>query len=319
MLSIWKRLGICLAASMAVATANADSNPQPVEPTQSRVRPYAMEHSKQWTFRTPAGRTFEVTVALPAQPAPAGGYPVMYVLDPRTSFATLTETARNHEWMFGPTVVVGVGYASEAEGSNRGFDMTPPGTDPAKLPKILPGGWGAVGGAEEFASFLLGDVRKAVAAEVSIDPHRQALFGHSLGGLFTLYVMFTRPQSFDTYIAGSPSIWWSDKVLLRELPRFQAALQKGDVEPRLLITVGGLEDRTNPEERRLLEMMKVPLEPDLAQFADMVGNARRLTTTLRDQHKVAVELVEFAGETHNSVIPAYLARGARFTLSRWYP
>lgn len=51
----------------------------------------------------------------------------------------------------------------------------------------------------------------------------------------------------------------------------------------------------------------------------MIGNARRLTTTLREQQKVAVELVEFAGETHNSVIPAYLARGARFTLSHWYP
>jgi predicted alpha/beta superfamily hydrolase len=303
---------------MAVATASADSRPQPVEPTQSRVRPHAMESSRQWTFRTPAGRTFEVSVALPSQAAPASGYPVMYVLDPGTSFATLTETVRNHELMFGPAVVVGVGYASEAEGSNRTFDLTPPGTDPGKLPKIFPRGWGAVGGADEFAAFLLGDVRKAVAAEVAVDPHRQALFGHSLGGLFALYMMFTRPHGFDTYIAGSPSIWWSDKELLRELPRFQSALRKGDARPRLLITVGGLEDRTNPEEARLMEKMKLPSTPDLAELADMAGNARRLAMTLREQ-ALDVEFVEFSGETHNSVIPAYLGRGARFTLSRWYP
>jgi predicted alpha/beta superfamily hydrolase len=73
----------------------------------------------------------------------------MYVLDPSTAFATLVDTVRNQEQMFGPVVIVGVGYASEAEGENRSYDLTPP-TDPKDLPAGPPAGWGATGGNDAF-------------------------------------------------------------------------------------------------------------------------------------------------------------------------
>ena len=49
----------------------------------------------------------------------------------------------------------------------------------------------------------------------------------------------------------------------------------------------------------------------------MVGNASELASRLKllSAHGLDVEFVNFAGETHNLVIPAYLARGARFALS----
>ena len=48
---------------------------------------------------------------------------------PSSAFATLVDTVRNQEQMFGPVVIVGVGYASDSEKENRSFDLTPV-TDP---------------------------------------------------------------------------------------------------------------------------------------------------------------------------------------------
>ena len=115
--------------------------------------------------------------------------------------------------MFGPVVVVGVGYASDAEEENRTLDLTPP-TDPANLPVGMPNGWGATGGNDAFLSFLVDELKPAIAKAMVVDPSRQALFGHSLGGLFVLHALFVRSDSFDTYIAGSPSIWWGKKAIL---------------------------------------------------------------------------------------------------------
>ena len=36
----------------------------------------------------------------------------------------------------------------------------------------------------------------------------KVLFGYSLGGIFTLQTLMTEPQLFDSYIAGSPSLWY---------------------------------------------------------------------------------------------------------------
>lgn len=292
-----------------------------VDSPQSRPRPVTLERTQQWTLRAASGRQFEVSIALPEAAAPPQGYPVLYVLDASYSFGTLVEMVRNHEPLFGPVVVVGVSYPSDAEMRNRFYDMTPPGTDASALPKLFAEGWGLMGGAAEFRDFLTDDLRSAVKAAVPVDASRQALFGHSLGGLFALYVLFTRPESFDTYVAGSPAIWWSDKVVLQELAAFESRLRQCKAARRLLITVGGLEDRNNPEEQRYIERMKLPGGNEMPKMADMIGNSRRLHEELAPllPEVLSVDYVVFPGETHNSVIPAYLGRGARFALSGWYP
>ena len=47
--------------------------------------------------------------------------------------------------------------------------------------------------------------------------------------------------------------------------------------------------------------------------AELAANLASLASSGLDVHRVA-----FPDETHNSVIPAYLARGARFTLNGWF-
>jgi uncharacterized protein len=293
---------------------------QPVVPEQSRIRPVVMERAEQWTMRSKAGRNFEISIARPSAAAPANGYPVMYVLDPSTAFATLVDTVRNQEQMFGPVVVVGVGYASEAEEENRTLDLTPP-TDPANLPAGMPNGWGSTGGNDAFLSFLVDELKPAIAKAVAVDPGRQALFGHSLGGLFVLHALFVRSDSFDTYIAGSPSIWWGKKAILGEVAGFKAAQQSSKVHRRLLITVGELEALASPEEIHLGAVLKIDNPMKLVREAKQVQNSADLALDLKSLSSSGLDVrrVAFPDETHISVIPGYLARGARFTLSGWYP
>jgi len=278
-----------------------------------------MNKAEQWTMRSKNGRIFEISLARPGPDAPARGYPVMYVLDPDTAFATLVDTVRNQEPMFGPVVVVGVGYMSEAEVENRSYDMTPA-TDPKDLPAGPPAGWRASGGNDAFLSFLIDELKPAVAKLVPVDNSRQALFGHSLGGLFVLHALFSRSGGFDTYIAGSPSIWWGKKSLLREVPAFKAAQGKTRSPQRLLITVGELEAAASPEEIKLGATMKLDANK-LILDAKQVSNSAELARDLASlsPYGLKVQRVAFPEETHSSVIPAYLARGARFTLQGWSP
>jgi predicted alpha/beta superfamily hydrolase len=307
-------VGFCSVVSFAQAPAT-----QPVVAEQSRARPVSMERAEQWTMRSKSGRIFEISVARPQAAAPEHGYPVMYVLDPSTAFATLVDTVRNQEQMFGPVVVVGIGYASEAEGENRSYDLTPA-TDPKDLPPGPPAGWGANGGNDAFLGFILDELKPAISKTLSVDAGRQALFGHSLGGLFVLHVLFTRPEAFDTYIAGSPSIWWGKKSILGEVAAFKSKQQNMRLPRRLLVTVGELEASGSPEEIRLGAALKIGNVNELMQNAKQVSNSAELAKDLAAlaPYGLKVQRVAFPDETHNSVIAAYLGRGARFTLQGWF-
>jgi predicted alpha/beta superfamily hydrolase len=132
--------------------------------------------------------------------------------------------------------------------------------------------------------------------------------------------LFARSDAFDTYIAGSPSIWWGKKAILSEVAGFKAAQQRTKVHGRLLITVGELEAVASPEEIRLGIALKISDPMKLMRDAKQVGNSAELAADLASLASSGLEVrrVAFPDETHNSVIPAYLARGARFTLNGWF-
>jgi hypothetical protein len=89
-------------------------------------------------------------------------------------------------------------------------------------------------------------VKPWVRERYAIDPNRQVLFGHSMGGLFVLHTMFTAPESFNFYLAASPSIRFSNGIVLREASAFEA--NPGRTRVRAMITVGGLESQPSPQQ-----------------------------------------------------------------------
>jgi pimeloyl-ACP methyl ester carboxylesterase len=71
------------------------------------------------------------------------------------------------------------------------------------------------------------------------DPGNRSLIGCSLGGLITLYTLFTQPELFTGYVAASPAIGWDKEVLYKYEKTFskktvtnpiRVYLTEGDVE-----------------------------------------------------------------------------------------
>lgn len=154
-----------------------------------------------------------------------------------------------------------------------------------------------MGGAEAFLKFIEEELKPEIECEFEIDRERQALFGHSLGGLFALHVLFTKPTAFRTYIAGSPSIHWNKRFLLEAEQQFVSRLERETLNVDILLAVGELER---------------------SHKSRISNNAKELAERLSAlAHRgVYVEFEEFEGEGHVSVLPALVSRALRFASRR---
>lgn len=256
-------------------------------------------------FSQKIGEVFQIDVALPPAAPPPEGYPVVYLMDGNSIFGTATETIRllTPTGELPPMLLVGVGYQLAGPvrqrrdlGRLRTRDLSPS-LDRAYLDQVMAGSPGAdprgdiklAGGAEDFLDFLIHDLRPFIASLYPTNPSDQTLFGNSLGGLYSLHTLLTRPGVFQRHIASSPAIWWDDKAL------FMLEASTPTTTPlsaKLFLSVGSLETH-------------VPY--------DMVINHAELTARLlarRDDSLVLTSHV-FEKETHGSVIPAAISRGLR--------
>ena len=217
---------------------------------------YTMPSTHMWDMKADTGEIYRIFVSFPIEgEPPADGYPVLYVLDGNASFASFAEARRLQEFYpVGKSIVVGVGYPTEKTYDVRRLsDLTPPLLDPP------PTQWRWLakyksGGRKEFLDFLTGKLRTEIGKRYKIDPERQSLFGHSLGGLFGLYSLYSRPDAFHSIIAASPSIEWNDQGVLAEEREFTARLTNGKIgkTSRLMIVVGDRDVDDDPESARAL-------------------------------------------------------------------
>lgn len=210
---------------------------------------FAIPGAEQWTVISNRGASYRIMVYKPEVPAPETGFPVIYMLDANSAFGSMAETVRlqtRGPHMLEPAVVVGIGYDTDQpfETNRRFYDYTVY-ADKTELPNRKDGSeWPTTGGADVFLTFIEEELKPLIEQEISIDRNRQTLFGHSLGGLFTLYTMFTKRQVFQVYAAGSPSIWWKNQFLFPLAERFAKEAKESTAEPMqtsLLIGIGSEE------------------------------------------------------------------------------
>jgi len=264
-------------------------------------------------------RTYRISVFEPLTPPPAAGYPVVTVTDAGLTFPIAATMSMAAAMDGAGALVVGVGYPTRdpAEPMRlRLRDLTPP--TPLSRIHRMPGQPAPkaadYGGADAFRRFLIEELRPLIAAEYKVDPARQTLYGHSLGGLFTLGVLFEHPEAFQTYVASSPSIWWNRRALLRLAPAFEKRVTRGEVAARVLVMIGALEQSPPailPPGVTAAQMRK------LGRIARMVDNARELgerLAALKGVDGYVARFAEFADEDHMSVVPASLSRALRFAL-----
>lgn len=254
------------------------------------------------------GRRYGLSVALPFEPAPPGGYPVIYVLDGDGYFASVVEAVRTNRNAAG-VMVVGVGYpqdpawATEALARRaplsppfaampptgaaiileRMYDLTLPASEAFMATQSVPGfltpTMADVGGLDDFLETLEREVKPRIAALAPVDAGNQALFGHSLGGLAVVHALFTRPTAYRSFIAASPSIWWNDRAVLSGEAALSKAVQAGEASPRILLTVGG-DEETPPRLPPGAEAIQAQFE-EMTLRARMTGNAADLISRLQ--------------------------------------
>jgi predicted alpha/beta superfamily hydrolase len=171
-------------------------------------------------------------------------YPVLYLTDGDGHIGHTAATASflAREGRMPEVILVAV------VNTDRTRDLTP--TKVADRP-------GETGGADRFLDFFEKELIPTIESRYRTQKFR--LFGgHSLGGLFALHALFTRPELFDAWIAVSPSLHWDDRYLFRSANEFFA--KNKDLATTVIVTVGdeGEEPRKAFEDFKKLFTKRAP-------------------------------------------------------------
>jgi predicted alpha/beta superfamily hydrolase len=209
-------------------------------------------------------------------------YPVLYMTDgdahmdhTSSTIAFLTRNGRIPD-----LIVVGV------TNTDRIRDLAPvKSTD-----KRFQGG----GGADNFLKFFETELIPRLEKEYRVQPYR-ILAGHSLGGLFVIHSMITKPGLFNSYIAVSPALLWEKSEALKRAADFLK--KQKEMKATLYVAVGNEE----------LDAITEPFD----SFRELLSK-----THIKG---FAWQAERLAGEDHGSVVLRSHYLGLRTVYDGWLP
>jgi predicted alpha/beta superfamily hydrolase len=150
-------------------------------------------------------------------------YPVLYlhdgqnVFDRATSFGEEWHVDESAQKLIGtgeiePVIIVGI-YNT---GEHRLDEYTP----------TAEADQGRGGHADDYGRMLVEELKPFIDATYKTLPSAAstAMGGSSLGGLLTMHLGLRYPTAFGRLAVLSPSVWWDDRVLLREVEELPAKL-----------------------------------------------------------------------------------------------
>ncbi len=195
-------------------------------------------------------------------------YPVLYLLDAEYQFhyATGVVAFLSEIGIIPEMIVVGI------TNTERNRDLTP---DPgAAERKRFP----TSGGANVFLEFVDQELIPYVSAHCRVQPFK-ILAGWSLGGLFTVHSMLSRPGVFDAYIAMSPSLYWDSQ---REACKAEKLLAGSTTfKKSLYITMGDERDEMVNSSKEFSKVLaKYPI-PDFAWKYEPMFNETHASIKLK--------------------------------------
>ena len=140
-------------------------------------------------------------------------YPVLYMTD---GDAHMGHTAGTIDFLtrngrISDLIVVGV------TNTDRTRDLTP-----TKSTNKNPAGelqFPTAGGADNFLKFFQTELIPEIEKQYRVQPYR-ILAGHSLGGLFAIHAMISKPGLFHSFIAVSPSLQWENGETLKRAEEY---------------------------------------------------------------------------------------------------
>ena len=206
-------------------------------------------------------------------------YPVLYLLDGDSFFHTVVGFTRffssSRVSSLPPCVVVAV------LNTDRTRDLTPTSSAAQRDGSIQPGDTPKGGGMKAFYRFLTEELRPEIEKKVSANG-RNFLVGHSYAGLFTLQVLLDYPESFDTFMAIDPSLWWDRGVFLKQAEK---EVGQKDFSGKQLYVAFATRQRPN-------------VKLDQFALADSLGE--RIIPEMKSQHLRAI-YKKFPDEVHGTI------------------
>ncbi len=250
---------------------------------------------------------FEIYISLPYKYFMSDTtYPVLYSLDANVKFGMMSNVVNNLGTLtrdIPEIIVLGIAYPIKSIAdwaALRKRDTTP--TSKPEYDKqwsdYLNNATGRddivvqSGGADKFLAFISDELIPFIESNYSASSNDRGLQGTSSGGLFTLYALFQKPETFQRYFAGSPSINW-DESYMYKLENDFAASHK-DLPVKLFMCVGGLESES------------------------YINNMNKMDKLLRSRNYPNLELETFIfeNETHGTTGPASICRGLKILYNK---
>jgi predicted alpha/beta superfamily hydrolase len=181
-----------------------------------------------------SGQEYEFHVLLPSgYKNSSKKYPVVYLMDSQWDFPLVKSLYGEHyfDGFIPELIIVGVtwGGSNPNPDSLRARDYTP--TKENRIPQS--------GGADKFLSFMKDELFPFIETNYKADATNRTLMGCSLGGLLTLYTLFTQPELFTGYAAASPAVGWDREVLYKYEKEFSQKKLSNPV--RVYMTIGDVE------------------------------------------------------------------------------
>ena len=190
----------------------------------AQADPVTLDGTEQWTMHSAEGREYRIMISLPEGEVPyTGGYPVIYLLDGNAYFPAF-HAAKRAQDRLRASIIVAIGYPSDTplDFVRRAFDLSPPVPQERNEPPQ--------GGQDLFLEFIEKRLMPKVSERFKVDQDQRSLVGHSFGGMFGVYALFTRPALFQHVVAVSPSLWWRDRYLMAPERAFSQRARAGQVD-----------------------------------------------------------------------------------------
>lgn len=189
--------------------------------------------TRKITSQIVPGQEYELQILLPGgYQEKKKNYSVVYLMDSQWDFPLVKSIYGQHYYdgFIPELIIVGItwGGVNPNPDSLRARDYTA--TKEERLPQS--------GGADKFLEVMKSEIFPFMQKNYRVSGDR-VLMGCSLGGLFTLYTLFTHTDMFSGYAAASPAIGWDREVLYQFEKEF--AKKKLTNPVRLYMTVGDVE------------------------------------------------------------------------------
>ena len=209
---------LVLLATAAAALAQA---PPPV-PTISTltIKSTVLGEDRRILVRTPAGYETNKTA-----------YPVMYMTD---GDAHILHTTASAEFLarngrMSELIVVAI------PNTDRTRDLTP--TKPSNAGATGAPQFPTAGGADNFLKFIETELMPEIQKSYRVTPYK-ILAGHSLGGMFAINAMVTKPEMFNAFIAVSPALQWDNQLVVKRAEDFFKARKDKEFNATFFMSMG---------------------------------------------------------------------------------